>query len=485
MKNINNQALIKNSSFIDGQWVGSTRLFDVVNPSTEGVISKIFEVTESQVEQAIVAASKALAKWQNMPTEERAAKLELWQKLIRDNIEDIARIITLEQGKPLAEAKAEIIHSTNYIKLYASLIEEVSKPCSVLSDDDQLAKVYKKPIGVVSAITPWNFPCSMVLRKSGAALAAGCTLVLKPSELTPLTATALIQLSIDAGIPQGVINLVVGSNSQMIGKVLTQHSKVAKVSFTGSTKVGKQLLTQCALGVKRTSMELGGNAPFIVFEDADINKAVDSAIASRFRNSGQTCVCANRFIVQESIADYFIHKLIDRISYLRVLDGFESQSDMGPLINPDAVAKMKSLIKTATKQGAKILYGGELITGKGYFFKPTLLDHVNSNMDIFNQEIFGPILSVTRFENKKQALQLANESNQGLAGYIFTQDNKLIENFSNQLEVGMLGINEVKLSNPNAPFGGVKESGMGREGGRYGIEDYLDYQYVCQTKTPA
>ena len=485
MNSLVNRTLLKNSSFIDGQWIESANIFDVVNPSTEEVVSKVFDVTKEQVEQAVEAASEALSNWRNMPAEARANKLERWQNLIRDNIEDIARIITLEQGKPLAEAKAEIVHSANYIKLYASFAAGLSKPSCVKTDEDQVAKVYRKPVGVVSAITPWNFPCSMVLRKSGAALAAGCTLVLKPSELTPLTAIALTQLASDAGIPQGVINLVVGSDSQMIGKVLACHPKVAKLSFTGSTRVGKKLLQQCALGVKRTSMELGGNAPFIVFADADLEKVVDSAIVSRFRNSGQTCVCANRFIIQDSIAERFIEKIIDRISNLKTLDGFEPLSDMGPLINPNAVAKMKSLLQRSKNQGARLLYGGDSIDGKGYFFQPTLLDHVTSNMDIFNQEIFGPILSITRFENKQQALHLANHSQQGLAGYIFTQDKALIESFSNQLEVGMLGINEVKLSNPNAPFGGVKESGMGREGGRYGVEDYLDYQYVCQTKTPA
>jgi len=485
LQNIENSSLIKNASLINGRWLVTDQFFDVINPTTETVIARISEVSSLQIEQAISSASDALSIWQAFSDQDRRKCLLRWQELLIENLDDLAQIITLEQGKPLQEAKGEIQHAANYVKLYAELAEDLTKPCKVPSDNNQSALVYRRPVGVVSAITPWNFPCSMVLRKAAAALAAGCTLVLKPSEMTPLTAIAIAQLSVDAGVPSGVFNLIIGSDSQMIGEILTGHPKIAKLSFTGSTNVGKKLLQQCAAGVKRTSMELGGNAPFIVFEDADIELAVAGAMASKFRNAGQTCVSANRFLIQETVAEKFKLKLLQQISKLKSGCGFDSTVQMGPVISPIAINKMKKLITDAQSEGAELLVGGKQIDGKGYFFEPTILDKVTSSMDLFYQEIFGPIVSIIQFKTEDQAIELANKTQLGLAGYLFTKDPTRIERFSRQIQLGMLGINEARLSNHHAPFGGVKQSGMGREGGRYGIEEYLDYQYICQTKTPA
>ena len=485
LQNIVNSSIIKSGSLINGRWLAADQFFDVIDPATEEIIAQVSEVSSLQVKQAIYSASNALLKWQTLSDQERAKYLLSWQALLIENLDDLAQIITLEQGKPLQESRGELLHSANYIRLYAELAEDLTKPHKVPSDNNQSALVYRRPVGVVSAITPWNFPCSMILRKAAAALAAGCTLVLKPSELTPLTALAIAQLSIDAGIPSGVLNVVVGSDSQMIGEILTQHPKVAKLSFTGSTKVGKDLLQQCALGVKRTSMELGGSAPFIVFDDADIDLAVEGAMASKFRNAGQTCVSANRFLIQDTVVEKFKSKLLQQISKLKSGNGFDSTAQMGPLINPLAINKMNELIADAESEGAELLVGGKKIEGKGYFFEPTVLDKVTPSMNLFHQEIFGPIVSIIYFKTEDQAIELANQVEFGLAGYLFTKDQLIINRFSQQIQLGMLGINEARLSNHHAPFGGVKQSGMGREGGRYGIEEYLDYQYICQTKTPA
>lgn len=485
MQNISNQSLIKKSSFINGQWLSSEQTFDVFNPATEESIASVCEVDSFQLEQAITSAFNALTIWQDLSEATRAEKLNCWQNLMREYADDLARLLTLEQGKPIEEAKGEILHAANYVKLYSKHTEGLNKPSKVDAVSGQNGQVFRRPIGVVTAITPWNFPCAMVLRKAAAAMAAGCTVVLKPSELTPLSALALAQLSIDAGIPAGVFNLVVGSNAQAIGEILTQHPKVAKFSFTGSTKIGKKLLQQCASGVKRTSMELGGNAPFIVFEDADLEQAVDGAIASKFRNGGQTCVTANRFLIHENIVQEFTSRLITKTKNLNVGDGLDASSDLGPLINSAAINKMDQLIDRALADGAELVHGGKQNTQKesaqkkGFYFQPRVLQNITPEMEIFNKEIFGPIVSITTFENELEAIQLANQTELGLCGYLYTEDPQRIATIAAKLQVGMLGINESRLSNPAAPFGGVKQSGMGREGGHYGIDEYLDYQYVC------
>lgn len=483
MQSISNQSILKSCSFINGSWLASSCQFAVINPATQKVLAEVSEVESSQIELAISGAHAALSVWQQKSESKRAECLIQWQQLIRDNIEDLARLMTLEQGKPLTEAKTEVLHSANYTKLYAELTAGLFASEVIESPNDQMATVVKRPIGVVSAITPWNFPCSMVIRKAAAAMAAGCTVVLKPSELTPLSALALAQLSLQAGIPAGVFNVVVGTNSQAIGEYLTQHPKIAKLSFTGSTKVGKKLLVQCANGVKRTSMELGGNAPFIVFADCDIEAAVEGAISSKFRNAGQTCVSANRFIVQQDCYEEFKNKIIEKTKLLSVGNGLTSSTGIGPLINQQAVDKMRSMVTIAIEQGAQKLYASEFTKTEGSFYPPTILTGVSPEMALFNQEIFGPVISISTFETESQALALANHSELGLCGYLFTQDQDRIDRLSNQLQVGMLGINQAKLSNPAAPFGGVKQSGMGREGGRYGIEEFLDYQYMCRPNT--
>ena len=483
MLKLTNQTLLKHCSYVDGRWMDSEHTFEVFNPASGEVICQICEASASQTEQAINAASKALVVWQALSESDRAGRLDRWQELMRKNLQDLAHLLTLEQGKPLEEAKGEILHAANYVQLYSELAAKLKQPEKVDAASHQNAQVFRRPIGVVTAITPWNFPCSMVLRKAAAALAAGCCVVLKPSEHTPLSALALAQLSIEAGIPAGVFNVLVGSNAQAIGEILTQHPKVAKFSFTGSTKVGKKLLQQCAAGVKRTSMELGGNAPFIVFEDADLDAAVDGAIASRFRNAGQTCVSANRFLIHQDIIQDFKSRLITKTSKLKVGEGFDPGSQIGPLINQAAIDKMQTLVDGACAEGGNLMLGGKSVKElPGYFFEPTIIENVTPDMDLFKQEIFGPVVSITSFVDEAHVIQLANQSDLGLCGYLYTKDPNRINAIAGKLQLGMLGINQARLSNPAAPFGGIKQSGMGREGGHYGIEEYLDYQYVCQKK---
>jgi succinate-semialdehyde dehydrogenase/glutarate-semialdehyde dehydrogenase len=482
MQQITNQNLIKETSYVGGSWVSSKLTFEVENPSLGNILGRVSEADESLVNQAIEAADQALATWQDLSFDQRRKILKRWGELMLENKQGLARLMTLEQGKPLEEASGEILHSIAYINLYADIAESVSQSKKIESAPNQNALVFRRPMGVVTAITPWNFPCSMVIRKASAALAAGCSVVLKPSELTPYTALAIAELSQQAGLPSGVFNVVVGTNAQAIGEILTQHPKVAKFSFTGSTQVGRKLLQQCAPGVKKTSMELGGNAPFMVFSDADLDLAVTGAIASRFRNSGQTCMCANRFIVDESIADEFIEKLKNRLSDNSNPEKSNKALNLGPLINREAVDKMNGLISQAVSEGAKLVTGGEQNNQPGYFFKPTIIDQVTPGMSLFKSEIFGPIVSVIRFSDEEQAIQLANDTVLGLSGYAYTRCERRMERIASQLQVGMLGLNESRLSNPAAPFGGMKQSGMGREGGTYGVEEYLDYQYVCTTK---
>ncbi|MDQ7049111.1 MAG: NAD-dependent succinate-semialdehyde dehydrogenase [Enterobacterales bacterium] len=465
---------------VNGEWQTSDQSFAVVNPANEVAICQVAEVTVHQLEQAILSADASLAVWQQLGDAARSQCLIDWQQLMRDNLQDLARLITLEQGKPLSEAKGEIIHAANYVKLYAQLAQDCRQAISIPASEGQTAQVLRQPIGVVTAITPWNFPCAMVLRKAAAAMAAGCSVVLKPSELTPLTAMAIAHLSIQAGIPKGVFNLVVGSNAQAIGEILTQHPKVAKFSFTGSTQVGRKLLQQCAFGIKRSSMELGGNAPFIVCEDANLEQAIKGAMIAKFRNAGQTCVSANRFLLHESIADAFIRGLTQAIEQLIIGDGQNETSQIGPLINQAALDKTTDLIQQSLSLGATLIVGGKAMSGKGFFFAPSLVDKVTAQMPLFQREIFGPVVAITRFSSDQEMITLANQSEKGLCGYLYSQDQKRIQQATQQIEVGLLGINVPRLSNIHAPFGGIKQSGMGREGGHYGIEEYLTYQYVCQ-----
>lgn len=480
MQKIINQSIIKTCSFINGSWLSSSSVFDVINPADRSVVIEVSEVLPEQVVLAINSAAKAQADWQRVPPIERAKILDCWQQLIRDNVIDLARLLTLEQGKPMIESEVEVLHAADYTQLYSQVAEEIFASQSIDAPAGQQASVVRRPVGVVSAITPWNFPCSMIMRKAAAAIAAGCCVVLKPSELTPLSSLALAELSKQAGLPQGVFNVVIGSNAQALGELLSQNSKVAKLSFTGSTMVGKKLLSQCAAGVTRTAMELGGNAPFIVFDDADLESAIEGAMAAKFRNAGQTCVSANRFIIHKNILPQFQQGMIERIEKMVVGKGLDSSSTIGPLINQQAVDKMERLIESSTNLGVKVCYRANINNLPGYFFPPMVVTNTTPCMSIFCNEIFGPIVSITSFETEAQAIELANHTDMGLCGYFYTNNLDRQKRLLEQLEFGMLGCNQAKLSNPAAPFGGFKNSGMGREGGIYGVEEYLDYQYICR-----
>jgi len=476
---LNNPALWKTTSFINGEWTSATFTFKVDNPANHQEVAEIGEVSSIQVEQAVAAASQALSRWQSLTVDERASILQKWYRLILENQQDLAAIMIAEQGKPKAEAMGEVVYGAKYIQWYAEESRRVNGDILPVNQSGRRAMVLKRPIGVVSAVTPWNFPSAMILRKASAALAAGCTFIVKPSELTPLSALALAELSQAAGIPAGVFNVVVGSNAQPIGEILTTDPRIAKFSFTGSTAIGKKLLHQCASTVKKTSMELGGNAPYIAFEDADLDVAIKGAMGSKFRNAGQTCVCANRLFVHNKILTEFVARLKDKVEELVTGSGTEDGVNIGPLIEPKAVEKVERLVKQATEQGARLICGGERLEQPGNFYAPTILTHVTPEMDIFNTEIFGPVAAIIPFETEEEVIRLANQTNYGLCSYAFTQNIQRIWRLSEQLQFGMVGINEGVLSNPAAPFGGVKESGMGREGGRWGIDDYLETRYVC------
>lgn len=464
--------LIRTCSYIDGEWLPAAKKFDVINPYNQISVAKVCEITKDQLDFAIYSSNRSFKNFQSFSKEDRINLLQSWQNLISKNKQQLAKIITLEQGKPLLESEKEISYSLNYFNSY---IEELKK--KKLSQKIQNGKVYTKPVGVVSAITPWNFPVAMILRKAIASFAAGCSFIVKPSELTPLSALALAELSNLAKFPKGLFNVVVGKNSQKIGKVLTQSDFVAKFTFTGSTSTGKKLLKQCSTGIKKTSMELGGNAPFIVFEDCDIDKAVEETMASKFRNAGQTCISPNRFFIHKKIFNEYIKKLILKINCLELGNGFDLVTTMGPLIEKKAKKKIDSLIKQALKKGAKKVYSyPKKLTGN--FYPPTILTDINSEMEIFKTEIFGPVIAIIQFENEDEVIELANSTAHGLCAYAFTESKKIIQKVTTSLEFGMIGINSGSISNAHAPFGGKKQSGYGREGGVWGLDDFLETLYV-------
>jgi succinate-semialdehyde dehydrogenase/glutarate-semialdehyde dehydrogenase len=479
---LTNPALLKSQSYVNGTWVNavSGATFPVTNPATGEVIIDVADLGAADTEQAVAAADSALKAWQDTTAKERATLLRRWNQLILDNQDDLAKLMTLEQGKPLAEAKGEVLYGASFIdwfadearRLYGDVIPTFAKGKRVLT--------IKQGIGVVAAITPWNFPIAMITRKAGPALAAGCTIVIKPSDETPLCALALAELAHQAGIPAGVINVVVGKDAKAVGGVLTSSPIVRKLSFTGSTGVGKLLLTQCAQTVKRTSMELGGNAPFIVFDDADLDAAVEGAIASKYRNAGQTCVCANRILVQDGVYDAFAEKLAKRVNEFKTGNGLEQGVNIGPLINQAAVAKVEQLVSDAVSRGARAITGGQKATAAGeHFYEPTILVDVAEDMDIFSNEIFGPVAPLFRFKTEEEAVAMANNTPFGLASYFYSQNLGRIWRVAEALEYGMVGINEGIISTEVAPFGGVKESGSGREGSKYGIDEYVEIKYLC------
>ena len=472
--------LLKNGSYINNEWyTGTINTFSVLNPVDGSVIAEICDASRNDAEAAVSAASDALPLWQAKPAKERAKILQCWFKLVMEHQDELAYILTMEQGKPLEESKQEVAYGANYIEWFAEEAKRIYGDTIPGPSSDKRIVVIKQPVGVVAAITPWNFPSSMITRKVAPALAAGCTIVVKPAAETPLSAIALASLAEMAGIPAGVFNVVVSTQSREVGDVFTKDPRVAKFSFTGSTEVGRILLQQCSSTIKKTTMELGGNAPFIVFDDADIDKAIQGALQSKYRNAGQTCVCTNRILVQTGVFDLFAEKFTEQVNKLVLNKGLAEQVDIGPLVNNGAVESVEKLVDDAVKKGAKVLTGGKRSALGDCFFEPTVLSNINMSMDVASKEIFGPVAPLIKFDTEAQAIALANATEFGLASYIYTRDIGRIWRVSEALEYGMVGINEGIISNEMAPFGGVKQSGMGREGSKYGIDDYLEIKYLC------
>ena len=473
--------LWRSHAYIDGAWVAGNRnqTFAVMNPSSQAWLVDVADCDGQDTQFAIEAANRALVGWRAMLPAERSVILRRWYDLIMKHADDLACIMTLEQGKPLAEAKGEVIYGAGFVDWYADEAKRINGDVLPTTHHDKRLMVLKQAIGVVAAITPWNFPSSMITRKCAPALAAGCTVVLKPSDLTPLSALALAELAERAGMPAGVFNVVTTQDAAAVGQVMTASPIVRKLSFTGSTAVGKLLLRDSADTVKKVSMELGGNAPFIVFDDADIDKAVAGVLASKYRNSGQTCVCANRILVQAGIYDTFAEKLAQAVTALKVGDGLAEESQQGPLINEAALQKVEGLVADACEQGARVICGGRQHELGGTFYQPTLLADVTTAMRVAHEEIFGPVAPLFEFDTEADAIAMANDTEYGLAAYFYSQDVARIWRVSEQLEYGMVGINEGIISNPTTPFGGVKSSGLGREGSSYGIDEYLEIKYLC------
>jgi len=477
---LNNPSLLKTQAFINGQWVNadSGETLTVTNPANNDLIGTVAKCGQAETQRMIDAAHEAHQQWANTTVKERARLLRNWYELIIENQEDLAQIITAEQGKPLAEARGEITYGANYVEWFAEEAKRIYGDLIPAPSADKRLMVLKQPIGVVACITPWNFPNAMLTRKIAPALAAGCTVICKPASATPLSALALVYLAEKAGIPKGAINIVVG-NTQEIGDELTSNPLVKKLTFTGSTHVGKLLMAKCADTVKRTSMELGGNAPFIVFENADIDAAVQGALASKYRNAGQTCVCSNRLLIQASIYEEFTQKLVAAVKQLKLGNGSNDNTNIGPLIDKQAADSVCNLIDDAISKGAQIVTGGARAEAGDNFVKPTILTNVSPEMRLFSEEIFGPVAPLIRFDTEEEAIKLANDTEFGLAAYFYSQNNNQIWRVSEQLEYGIVGVNEGIISNEMAPFGGIKQSGQGREGSKYGLDDYLELKYVC------
>ena len=480
MLDLTDTTLLRSHAWIDGAWrdAGGGGNIKVTNPATGGTLGTVPDCGADDTRAAIAAADRALPAWRARPAAERAALLRRLHDLMLANQEDLARIMTAEQGKPLAESRGEIAYSAGFLGWFAEEARRVYGDVIPGHARDRRIVVLKQPIGVVAAITPWNFPSAMIARKLAPALAAGCTIVIKPASQTPLSALALAALAERAGIPAGVVNVVTG-NARAIGGEMTANPLVRKLTFTGSTGTGKLLLAQCAGTVKKVSMELGGNAPFIVFDDADLDAAVAGAIVSKYRNSGQTCVCANRLLVQAGVYDVFADKLAAAVAKLRVGDGLAGEQDQGPLIDAAAVAKVEEHIADALALGATVLTGGRRHALGGTFFEPTVLAGVTPAMKVAREETFGPVAPLFRFDTEEDAVRMANDTEFGLAAYVYTRDLGRSWRVPEALEYGIVGLNTGLISTEVAPFGGIKESGTGREGSRYGIEDYLELKYLC------
>jgi len=473
---------MKTKGFINGQWVSalSGREFAVTNPATGETIAMVANMGRDDTLAAVAAASAALPAWRALTARERSIKLRLWFELILKNAESLAQLMTAEQGKPLAEARGEVAYGASFVEWFAEEAKRVYGDVIPSPIVGRKLLVMKEPIGVAAAITPWNFPLAMITRKCAPAIAAGCTVVVKPAEATPLTALALADLAEQAGLPAGVFNVVVGDGAAApeIGKVLCEDQRVRKVSFTGSTEVGRILLRQSADTVKKLSLELGGNAPFIVFDDADIDAAIEGAVASKYRNAGQTCVCANRIYVQDGVYDEFARKLAEKVTTMKVGPGNQEGVQIGPLIEPAALEKVKAHVADAVSGGAKVIVGGKPHAAGGLFFEPTVITGVKPSMRISREETFGPVAPLFRFKTEQEVIAMANDTEFGLAAYFYSRDVGRIFRVAEALESGMVAVNTGNFSNEVAPFGGVKQSGLGREGSKYGIEEYLEIKFV-------
>lgn len=477
---IQNPSLFRQQCHVNGKWVDAAdgEVVPVANPATGLQLGTVPRMTAADVQAAIAAADRALPAWRATSSRERSRLLRRWFDLCMENQEDLATILTLEQGKPLKESRGEIAYGSGFIEWFSEEARRIYGDVIPAPSSDRRIIVIKQPVGVVAAITPWNFPNAMITRKAGAALAAGCTIVIKPASATPFSALALAALAKEAGIPDGVLNVVTGSAS-VVGGELTSSPVVRKLSFTGSTEVGKTLLKQCAGTVKKVSMELGGNAPFLIFDDADLDAAVAGVMASKFRNAGQTCVCANRIFVQDGVYDAFAEKLRIAVEAQVVGDGMAPGVDLGPLIDDAAIEKVREHIDDAVSLGAQIFTGGDAHTLGGRFFKPTILTDVSPEAKLMNEETFGPVAPLIRFKTEEEVVAMANDTPFGLAAYFYTTNYARSWRVAEALECGIVGLNEGLISTEVAPFGGVKESGVGREGSKYGIEDYIEVKYIC------
>jgi succinate-semialdehyde dehydrogenase / glutarate-semialdehyde dehydrogenase len=482
LASLQDPTLLKTQALINGQWVDSPQRFAVTDPATGAVLAEVPNLGGVDTEAAIDAANKAWPAWRAMTAKARAAIMMKWFQLLNQHADDLARIMTAEQGKPLAEAKGEVGYGASFIEWFAEEARRVYGETVPSTDPSKRFMVIRQPIGVCAAITPWNFPIAMITRKVAPALAAGCPVVIKPAEATPLSALAVAELAQRAGMPAGVLNIITADARQSIevGKALCASDVVRHLSFTGSTEVGRILMQQCAPTVKKLALELGGNAPFIVFNDADLDAAVEGAMISKYRNAGQTCVCANRLYAQAGIYDAFVAKLAERVAQMKVGNGFEPGVVQGPLIEPEALAKVETLVGDAIAKGAKVVTGGQRanIAG-GCFYQPTVLANVNADMRLAREEIFGPVAPVFKFDTEADVIAMANHTEFGLASYFFSRDVGRIFRVAEALEYGMVGINTGLISTCEVPFGGVKQSGLGREGGRMGMDDYVEAKYLC------
>lgn len=475
----NPELFVDLASVADTTAAKSSRRFPVINPSTGELLAELPDMEPADVATAIDRAGAARERWAGLTARERSDTLWRWHQLILEHSDDLAAILTAEMGKPLGEAKSEITHAAAYLQWYAEEANRIYGETIAAPSNDRRMLVIKQPIGVVGAITPWNFPASMVARKISPALAAGCVVVLKPAEQTPLVAGAMFVLARMAGFPDGVLNLIYASEGDAVGRELCSNPKVRKISFTGSTEVGRLLMRQCSDQIKKVGFELGGNAPFIVFDDADVESAVDGAIQAKFRNAGQTCVSANRLYVHSSVHDEFADKFTERVHALRVGDGFEPDVSIGPLIDFPSLAKIEAHVSDAVSKGGTIRCGGGRIGKSGTFFEPTVITDVTSTMRIAQEETFGPLAPIIRFDDPDQVVREANDTIYGLAAYFYASNLKRVWRVAEALEYGMVGINTGRMSSEAAPFGGMKQSGIGREGSRHGIEDYLEMKYLC------